>query len=37
MPVEVCGVETAVLVVDDGSRDGTGDVAAGHGAIVAAT
>jgi hypothetical protein len=35
MPVEVCGVETAVLVVDDGSRDGTGDVAAGHGAIVA--
>jgi hypothetical protein len=35
MPAEVCGVETAVLVVDDGSRDGTGDVAAGHGAIVA--
>ncbi|HWW67276.1 MAG TPA: glycosyltransferase family 2 protein [Solirubrobacterales bacterium] len=35
MPDEVCGVETAVLVVDDGSRDGTGDVAAGHGAIVA--
>ena len=35
MPVEVCGVETAVLVVDDGSRDGTGDVAAEHGAIVA--
>src|SRR4029077_7989841 len=29
------GVETAVLVVDDGSRDGTGDVAAAHGAIVA--
>ena len=27
--------ETAVLVVDDGSRDGTGDVAAAHGAIVA--
>ena len=35
MPAEVCGVQTAVLVVDDGSRDGTGDVAAGHGAIVA--
>jgi hypothetical protein len=35
MPSEVCGVETAVLVVDDGSRDGTGDVAAEHGAVVA--
>jgi hypothetical protein len=35
MPDEVCGRETAVLVVDDGSRDGTGDVAAEHGAIVA--
>jgi len=35
MPGEVCGMETAVLVVDDGSRDGTGDVAAEHGAIVA--
>jgi len=35
MPGEVCGVETAVLVVDDGSKDGTGDVAAEHGAIVA--
>jgi Glycosyl transferase family 2 len=35
MPREVCGVETAVLVVDDGSRDGTGDVAAAHGAVVA--
>jgi len=35
MPSEVCGVETAVLVVDDGSRDGTGDVAAAHGAVVA--
>jgi Glycosyl transferase family 2 len=35
MPGEVCGVETAVLVVDDGSRDGTGDVAAEHGAVVA--
>jgi Glycosyl transferase family 2 len=35
MPSEVCGVETAVLVLDDGSRDGTGDVAAEHGAVVA--
>ena len=35
IPREVCGVETAVLVVDDGSRDGTGDVAAEHGAVVA--
>jgi hypothetical protein len=35
IPAEVCGVDTAVLVVDDGSRDGTGDVAAEHGAIVA--
>jgi Glycosyl transferase family 2 len=35
MPSEVCGVPTAVLVVDDGSRDGTGDVAAEHGAVVA--
>ena len=35
MPAEVCGVRTEVLVVDDGSRDGTGDVAAEHGAVVA--
>ncbi len=35
MPEQVCGVPTAVLVVDDGSRDGTGDVAAEHGAAVA--
>jgi hypothetical protein len=35
MPAEVCGVPTAVLVVDDGSRDGTGELAAGHGAAVA--
>jgi hypothetical protein len=35
MPNEVCGRPTAVLVVDDGSRDGTGDVAAEHGAVVA--
>jgi glycosyl transferase family 2 len=35
MPAEVCGMGTAVLVVDDGSRDGTGEVAAEHGAAVA--
>jgi hypothetical protein len=35
IPEEVCGIETAVLVVDDGSRDGTGDVATAHGAVVA--
>ena len=35
IPAEVCGKPTAVLVVDDGSRDGTGDVAAEHGAAVA--
>ena len=35
MPAAVCGVGTEVLVVDDGSRDGTGDVAAEHGACVA--
>jgi hypothetical protein len=35
VPPIVCGVETATLVVDDGSRDGTGDVAAAHGAVVA--
>lgn len=35
IPAEVCGVGTEVLVVDDGSRDGTGDVAAEHGAAVA--
>ena len=35
MPAEVCGVQTAVLVVDDGSRDGTGEIAAEHGATVA--
>ena len=23
----VCGIETAILVVDDGSRDRTGDIA----------
>jgi hypothetical protein len=35
MPEQVCGAGTAVLVVDDGSRDGTGDVASEHGAVVA--
>ncbi len=35
IPKEVCGVETAVLVVDDGSRDGTEEVAEAHGAVVA--
>jgi hypothetical protein len=35
MPREVCGLEIQTLVVDDGSRDGTGDVAAAHGALVA--
>lgn len=35
IPDEVCGVPTAVLVVDDGSRDTTADVAARHGATVA--
>jgi hypothetical protein len=35
IPARVCGVETAVLVVDDGSRDGTGEVAAEHDAVVA--
>jgi Glycosyl transferase family 2 len=35
MPAEVCGIRTEILVVDDGSRDGTGDIAAEHGALVA--
>jgi len=35
IPAEVCGRETAVLVVDDGSRDGTDEVARAHGATVA--
>ena len=35
IPGEVCGQPTATLVVDDGSRDATGDVARAHGAVVA--
>ncbi len=35
IPAQVCGQPTATLVVDDGSRDGTEDVASAHGAIVA--
>ena len=35
LPPSVCGVATAVLVVDDGSRDGTGEVARSRGATVA--
>ncbi|MGB0119476.1 MAG: glycosyltransferase family 2 protein [Solirubrobacterales bacterium] len=35
IPAEVCGLPTATLVIDDGSRDGTEEVAAAHGAIVA--
>jgi Glycosyl transferase family 2 len=35
IPASVCGLETAVLVVDDGSRDRTGDIARAHGAAVA--
>jgi hypothetical protein len=35
IPAEVCGERTAVLVVDDGSRDDTSEEAAKAGAIVA--
>ena len=35
MPKQVCGVATETLVVDDGSRDGTADVAAEHGVVSA--
>jgi hypothetical protein len=35
IPEEVAGRSTALLVVDDGSRDGTGEIARRHGAIVA--
>lgn len=34
LPPEVCGLRTAVLVVDDGSRDQTGAEARAHGAAV---
>ncbi|MDQ3728228.1 MAG: glycosyltransferase family 2 protein [Actinomycetota bacterium] len=35
LPTRVCDRATAVLVVDDGSRDGTGEVAEAGGAVVA--
>jgi hypothetical protein len=35
IPPTVCGMEIAILVVDDGSRDRTGDIARAHGAAVA--
>jgi Glycosyl transferase family 2 len=35
IPDSVCGIDIAVLVVDDGSRDATGDIAREHGAAVA--
>lgn len=35
IPDEVCGLPTATLVIDDGSRDGTEEVAVAHGATVA--
>jgi glycosyltransferase involved in cell wall biosynthesis len=35
IPPEVCGVATATLVVDDGSRDATSEEAAMAGAVVA--
>jgi hypothetical protein len=35
IPDSVCGVGTAVLVMDDGSRDRTGEIAREHGAAVA--
>ncbi len=35
IPDEVCGLPTAVLVVDDGSRDETSTAAEHHGAVVA--
>ncbi|HKH41015.1 MAG TPA: glycosyltransferase family 2 protein [Solirubrobacterales bacterium] len=35
IPSEVCGEQTAVLVIDDGSRDDTSEEAAKAGAIVA--
>jgi hypothetical protein len=35
IPSSVCGIGTAVLVMDDGSRDRTGEIARRHGAAVA--
>jgi hypothetical protein len=35
IPATVCGLGTAVLVVDDGSRDRTGEIAREYGAAVA--
>jgi len=35
IPASVCGLEIAVLVVDDGSRDRTGEIAREYGAAVA--
>jgi hypothetical protein len=35
IPAEVGGIPTAVLVVDDGSRDETSEIARSHGAVVA--
>jgi hypothetical protein len=35
IPSTVCGLGTAVLVMDDGSRDATGEIARAHGAAVA--
>jgi hypothetical protein len=35
IPPSVCGMQTSVLVVDDGSRDRTGKIARDHGATVA--
>lgn len=35
IPETVCGLETAILIIDDGSRDQTGSAAQAHGASVA--